>query len=75
MASIDDRWYRRQGSRLVPAARHGHGMRWRVRYLDPSGRERGKSFARKQDAERFKATTEADLIRGRWADPMPAAAS
>jgi integrase len=69
MASIDDRWYRRQGGRLVPTARHGRGMRWRVRYLDPSGRERGKSFARKQDAEKFKATTEADLIRGQWADP------
>jgi integrase len=44
-------------------------MRWRVRYVDPSGRERGKSFARKADAEKFKATTEADLIRGKWADP------
>lgn len=44
-------------------------MRWRVRYLDPAGCERGKSFARKADAEKFKATTEADLIRGTWADP------
>jgi integrase len=69
VASIDDRWYRRQGGRLAHTARHGRGMRWRVRYLDPSGRERGKSFQRKADAERFKATTEADLIRGRWADP------
>jgi hypothetical protein len=69
MASVDDRWYRRQGGRLVPTARHDHGMRWRVRYLDPAGRERGKSFARKTDADRFKATTEADMIRGTYLDP------
>jgi integrase len=70
MASIDDRWYRRgPRGRVEPSARHGHGMRWRVRYVDPAGRERGKSFARKADAEKFKATTEADLIRGTWADP------
>jgi integrase len=69
MASIDDRWYRRSGGKLIPTGRQGHGMRWRVRYLDPSGRERGKSFQRKEDAAKFKATTEADLFRGRWADP------
>jgi integrase len=69
MASVDDRWYRRVNGRLVQTARYGHGLRWRVRYLDPSGRERGKSFTRKADADKFKATTEADLYRGRWADP------
>jgi len=42
---------------------------WRVRYRDPSGRERSKSFARKVDADRFMATIQADLIRGEWTDP------
>jgi integrase len=69
VASIDDRWYRRVNGRLVPADRNGNGMRWRVRYKTPAGQERSKSFARKADAERFRATTEADLIRGRWTDP------
>jgi integrase len=69
VASIEDRWYRRVSGRLVKTPRCDRGLRWRVRYLDPSGRERGKSFARKADADKFKATTEADLIRGTWADP------
>jgi integrase len=42
---------------------------WRVRYRDPTGRERSKSFLRRIDAERFMATVQADLIRGDWTDP------
>ena len=42
---------------------------WRVRYRDPLGRERSRSFARKADADRFMATVQADLIRGDWTDP------
>ncbi|MDH3539409.1 MAG: site-specific integrase [Acidimicrobiia bacterium] len=42
---------------------------WRVRYRDPSGRERSRSFLRKVDADRFMATVQADLIRGDWTDP------
>lgn len=42
---------------------------WRVRYRDPTGRERSKSFVRKVDADRFMATVQADLIRGDWTDP------
>ena len=42
---------------------------WRVRYRDPTGRERSRSFARKADADRFMATVQADLIRGDWTDP------
>jgi integrase len=40
-----------------------------VRYRDPTGRERSRSFARKADADRFMATVQADLIRGDWTDP------
>lgn len=42
---------------------------WRVRYRDPAGRERSRSFLRKVDADRFMATVQADLIRGSWTDP------
>jgi integrase len=42
---------------------------WRVRYRNPTGRERSRSFVRKVDAERFMATVQADLIRGDWTDP------
>ena len=52
--------------------RPGHGTRkypLRVRYTDPAGRERSKSFAKVRDAKAYLATTEADLIRGQWTDP------
>ena len=42
---------------------------WRVRYRDPTGRERSRSFVRKVDADRFMATVQADLIRGDWTNP------
>jgi integrase len=45
-------------------------LRWRVRYRDPAGRERAKSFARKVDAERFLQHAEADKLRGLWVDPQ-----
>jgi integrase len=44
-------------------------LRWRVRYRDPAGRERAKSFARRRDAERFLQHAEADKLRGQWVDP------
>ncbi|NIA26335.1 MAG: tyrosine-type recombinase/integrase [Gammaproteobacteria bacterium] len=55
--------------------RTGRGKPWRVRYRAPSGRERSRSFARKADAEKFKSTTEADLVRGEWHDPRLARAT
>jgi integrase len=42
---------------------------WRVRYREASGVERAKHFERKGDAERFRATVQADLIRGTYLDP------
>ena len=42
---------------------------WRVRYREPSGVERSKHFDRKGDAERFRATVQADLLRGTYLDP------
>jgi hypothetical protein len=45
--------------------RQGRGrLRWRVRYRDPSGHERAKSFARKVEAERFLRHVEADKLKG-----------
>ncbi len=70
MAHVQDRWYARgPDGELVPTARHGKGLRWRVRYLDPEGFERNKSFERKIDAQRFRSSTEAAIDRGTWTDP------
>lgn len=43
--------------------------RWQVRYIDPTGRERSKNFARHTDAEKFLHTVEVDKLRGEWIDP------
>src|ERR1043166_4498220 len=42
---------------------------WQARYRDPDGRQRAKEFTKKVDAERFLATTRADLARGDWINP------
>jgi integrase len=60
MGYIEDLRHKRQGNGR---------LRYRVRYRDPAGRERAKSFARKVDAERFLRHIEADLVRGQWVDP------
>lgn len=42
---------------------------WRVRYRDPSGAQRNKSFTLKRDAERFLVTVEQSKIVGSYVDP------
>lgn len=49
--------------------RHPRSRNWQVRYRDPSGRERSKTFRRKIDANAFLVTIEADKVRGQWLDP------
>ena len=40
-----------------------------MRYPDPAGKERSKSFDRKTDAERFLHDTASAVDRGTWTDP------
>ncbi len=72
MARIKDRWFNaRKGpdGERVKSTRHGKGDRWQVVYDDDEGRERGPTFARRVDAERFMTTVEADKLRGAYVDP------
>ena len=46
--------------------------RYVVRYRAPDGKERQRWFARRRDAERYRRTVEADLVRGVWIDPRSA---
>jgi hypothetical protein len=71
MAHIEDRWYRLQEGTRVPTPLYGRGRRYRVRYTDPDGRERSKSFPDrdKRAAEAFLVTVEADKLRGSYIDP------
>jgi hypothetical protein len=45
------------------------GVRYDVRYRDPTGRAREKAFRRKKDAERFARQVEVDKDRGLFIDP------
>jgi integrase len=71
MAHVEDRWFRSgpDGKAKIRTARHGAGRRWRVRYLDPAGRERGRTFERRGDADAFRDSTAADVRRGHYTDP------
>ncbi len=42
---------------------------WRVRWREPDGRARAKTFPRKVDADRFAFTISADIVRGSYLDP------
>lgn len=42
---------------------------WLVRYKDPAGRSRSKSFVKKADADRFANAVETDKARGAFIDP------
>ncbi len=70
MAHIEDLWYRRgpDGER-IKKERHGRGNRWKLHYTDDNGKQHYPTFAKKVDAERTKATIEADLLRGAYVDP------
>lgn len=57
MASID--------KRILPSGHAG----WGVRYRDPAGKQRNKTFARKVDAERFLVTMESSKLSGSYVDP------
>jgi len=52
VAHVEDRWTVQKDGAKSRTARYGTGHRWRVRYVDPDGRERSRSFDRKPDAER-----------------------
>ncbi|MCA2212564.1 tyrosine-type recombinase/integrase [Jidongwangia harbinensis] len=76
MGHIEDRWYKTiaqpDGTTVkVRTDLYGKWMRYRVRYLDPDGRERKKSFPdrAKKKAEDFLVTVEADKLRGTYLDP------
>ena len=69
MARIYDRWWKTVDGQKVETAAHGVERRWQVRYDDPDGRERTRTFRRKPDAQRFLDETTTDLVTGRYIDP------
>ena len=45
---------------------------YRVRYRDPMGKGKSRTFTRKLDADRFAREVEVDMDRGMWIDPRAA---
>ena len=58
-----------QRGEVSRSARVRGGVRYDVRYRDPDGQQRRKSFIRKSDASRFASVVEADKLRGNFIDP------
>jgi hypothetical protein len=48
------------------------GVAYDVHYRDMTGASRQKSFRRKAEADKFRATVVADMARGDWIDPRRA---
>jgi integrase len=78
MGHIQDRWYKEVSDpdtvgkiTRIPTGLHGKGLRYKVRYLDPDGQERSKSYPDKKlkDARAFLAKVEADKLTGEYIDP------
>ncbi|MGX4738154.1 tyrosine-type recombinase/integrase [Kitasatospora griseola] len=76
---IQDRWFKTETGpdgkpRRVKTDRHGTGMRYRARYIDPDGKETSKSFPdrQKRQAENWLLQIEADMSRGQYLDPVRA---
>ncbi|MFC0533131.1 tyrosine-type recombinase/integrase [Phytohabitans kaempferiae] len=55
----------------MKSARYGTGLRYRVRYIAPDGRERSESFPdrSKREAEAFLVSVESDKLRASYVDP------
>jgi integrase len=49
--------------------RREQGKGWRVRYRDPDGKQRSRSFAKWELANRFANSVEVDIDRGEYHDP------
>jgi len=81
--SVYDRWHKarpgpddepcrehsRGRNKLYPAADHGTGDRWQVRYRDDHGRQRKQSFDKRPAADAFDAKIKGQLAAGTFVDP------
>lgn len=70
---IDDLWFSKTkkdaDGKPLKLKRHGRGMRWRVRWIDPNtGEAKVELFAKKPDAELRDATLRSDIARGQYVD-------
>lgn len=77
-AGIDDRWHKKvkdsDGTiRKERSAIYGKVTRWRVRWVDDSGREHARVFERRPDAQAHLDGLTADIQQGTYVDPRKSA--
>ncbi|MEV6845452.1 site-specific integrase [Actinoplanes sp. NPDC051411] len=77
MGHVEDRWFRTVAGPddkpvRVKTPLYGKGLRYRVRYLGPGGRERSKSFPdrQKKAADDYLTDIESKRLRGSFVDPV-----
>lgn len=73
-AGVEDRWTKSvrdaDGNlQSVPSVNHGKGMRWRARYVDESGNEHAKGFARKVYATKWLDSITSTIVTGTYVAP------
>lgn len=77
MGHVQDRWWKEVQDPVtkevtrVKTSLHGTGLRYKVRYIDPDGVERSKSFPdrQKKKADDFLIEMESDKREGKYIDP------
>ena len=75
--AVEDRWRKRVKDETgktveVPSAVAGQVTRWRARYVDDTGNEHARHFARKVDAQKWLDQAMASLVRGDHVSPKTA---
>ncbi|MET7773003.1 tyrosine-type recombinase/integrase [Nocardia sp. NPDC005366] len=73
-AGVEDLWTKEERDqdgtvRRVPTKLHSKGMRWRARYIDGTGSEHTKRFAKKADAQHWLDGQTAAVVTGVHAAP------
>ena len=76
-SGVEDLWTKDERDetgtvRRVPSKLHGKGKRWRARYVDDSGNEHTKRFARKVDAQDWLNAQVSTLVQGTHVAPRDA---
>jgi len=64
-----DRTHFKAPGTMVCTKLHGKGRRWRVRWVDPHGKELTESFEKRADADKRKRQLDSDLHTGTYIDP------
>ncbi|MFD9703974.1 tyrosine-type recombinase/integrase [Lentzea sp. NPDC059081] len=77
MGHVQDRWWKEvkdpetKEVKRVKTELHGKGLRYKVRYFDPNGNEKSRSFPdrQKKRADDFLLEVESDKREGKYVDP------